>query len=178
MICFTDRRPYYAEKYWAGKPLSDRRGAEIDGSRITDSVHLREECGNVVGSSPAILSVAGRKWGHMSCSERVEHEQERECDLASVVQTLVEQAGNSAQVLECYYWTQEPGLLELIRAFLAMPVEARTTLRAFFAAAVVRNSITASVDSAGTLTLRSPEAAAVLSSLFGHGRYELTRYLV
>lgn len=178
MICFTDRWPYYPKQYWAGKPLGDLTGAEsmVRGLRIRFT--CARACGNVVGSSPAILSVAGRKWGHMSCSERVEHEQELECDLASVVQTLVAQAGNSAQLLECYYWTQEPGLLELIRAFLAMPVEARTTLRAFFAAAVVRNSITASVDSAGTLTLRSPEAAAVLSSLFGHGRYESSRYLV
>lgn len=156
----------------------------IDGCRIDwfgdeDAVHLREDrwqCRRLVAGYP--FGVAGRKWEHMSCSERVEHEQELECDIGSVVQSLVAQAGNSAQLLECYYWTQEPGLLELIRAFLAMPVEAQTTLRTFFAAAVVRNSITATVDAAGTLTLRSPEAATVLSSLFGHGRYESSRYLV
>ena len=113
----------------------------------------------------------------MSWSERGEREQELECDLVAVVQNLVAQAGNSAQMLECYYWTQEPGLLELIRAFLAMPVEAQTTLRTFFAAAIVRSSITASVDAAGTLTLRSPEAATLLSSLFGHGPYE-SRYTI
>ena len=154
-------------------------GAETISSGIEDAVHLREGRGNVVNMSPAILivGVAGRKWGHMSWSERGEREQELECDLVAVVQNLVAQAGNSAQMLECYYWTQEPGLLELIRAFLAMPVEAQTTLRTFFAAAVVRSSITASVDAAGTLTLRSPEAATLLSSLFGHGPYE-SRYMV
>ena len=62
---------------------------------------------------------------------------------------------DSARMLECYYWTQEPGLPELIRAFLDMPIEAQTALRAFLAAAVVRSSITASVDATGTLTLRS-----------------------
>ena len=76
---------------------------------------------------------------------------------------------DSARMLGCYYWTQEPGLPELIRAFLDMPIEAQTALRAFLAAAVVRSSITASVDATGTLTLRSPEAAAVLATLFGRG---------
>ena len=114
----------------------------------------------------------------MSCSERVECDQELQSDLVSVVQSLIAQAGNSARMLECYYWTQEPGLLELIRAFLAMPIEAQTALRAFFAAAVVRSSITASIDGAGTLTLRSPEAAAVLAALFGHGPFTASsRYL-
>ena len=76
---------------------------------------------------------------------------------------------DSARMLECYYWSQEPGLPELIRAFLEMPIEAQTALRDFLAAAVVRSSITASVDATGTLTLRSPEAAAVLATLFGRG---------
>jgi hypothetical protein len=75
----------------------------------------------------------------MSSSERVECDQE----LVSVVQSLIAQAGNSARMLECYYWTQEPGLLELIRAFLAMPIEAQTALRAFLAAAVVRSRLAA-----------------------------------
>lgn len=44
-----------------------------------------------------------------------------------------------------------------------MPEEAQTALRTFMAAAVVRNSITASIDASGTLTLRSPEAAALLT---------------
>jgi hypothetical protein len=84
------------------------------------------------------------------------------------VQSLIAEAGNSARLLECYYWNQEPGLLEMIRAFLAMPIEAQTVLRAFFAAAVVPRSITASLDATGTLTLCSPEAAPVLATLFGN----------
>ena len=131
------------------------------------------------GLSPATLASGGRpKVGAgMSCSERVECDQELQFDLANVVQSIA-QAGNSARMLECHYWTQEPGLLELIRAFLAMPVEAQTALRAFLAAAVVRSSITASVDAAGTLSLRSPEAAPVLASLFSHGPSASSRYLV
>ena len=49
-----------------------------------------------------------------------------------------------------------------------MPIEAQTVLWAFFAAAVVPRSITASFDATGTLTLCSPEAAPVLATLFGN----------
>jgi hypothetical protein len=105
----------------------------------------------------------------MNCGKRADCDQELQRDLVSVVQSLIAQAGNSARMLECYYWTQEPGPLELIRAFLDIPIEAQTALRAFLAAAVVRSSITASVDATGTLTLHSPEAAAVLGTLFGPG---------
>ena len=89
--------------------------------------------------------------------------QESRCDIATLVQNLIAQTGDSRRILECYYWSQEPGLLELIRAFLDMPPEAQVALRTFMAAAVVRNSITASIDASGTLTLRSPEAASLLT---------------
>ena len=103
----------------------------------------------------------------MSCGEDVERDEELGTDLGDVVQSLIAEAGNSARLLECYYWNHEPGLLEMIRAFLAMPIEAQTVLRAFFAAAVVPRSITASLDATSTLTLCSPEAAPVLAILFG-----------
>lgn len=90
-------------------------------------------------------------------------EQEIRCDIGTLVQNLIAQTGDSQRILECYYWSQEPGLLELIRAFLAMPPEAQVAMRTFMAAAVVRNSITASIDASGTLTLRSPEAASLLT---------------
>ncbi|MGA7454365.1 MAG: hypothetical protein WBW73_24960, partial [Rhodoplanes sp.] len=72
-----------------------------------------------------------------------EAEQEIRCDIAALVRNLIAHTGDSRRILECYYWSQEPGLLELIRAFLAMPPEAQVALRTFMAAAVVRNSITA-----------------------------------
>ena len=107
-----------------------------------------------------------------------EGDQELQCDLTAAVQNLIAQTGNNQRVLECYYWSQEPGLLELIRAFLAMPADAQTALRMFLAAAVVRSSITASIDETGALTFRSPEAASLLASLFGHDSPVLPRYLV
>lgn len=104
-------------------------------------------------------------------------DEEFQGDLASIVQKLTAESGNSQRILECYYWSQEPGLLELIRAFLAMPFEAQTALRTFLAAAVVRSSISVSIDASGSLTLRSPEAASLLAGLFGHDTPALPRYL-
>ena len=90
----------------------------------------------------------------MSCGEHVERDEELGADLGDVVQSLIAQAGNNARLLECCYWAQAPGLLEMIRAFLAMPVEAQTVLRAFFAVAVVPRSITGSLDATGALCAR------------------------
>jgi hypothetical protein len=101
----------------------------------------------------------------MSCRKAIDLEGV-ETDLRKAVQSLIDQSDDSARLLECHYWSIEPGLLEMIRALLATPVEARAALQAFFAAAIVPNSITASVDADGTLNLRSPEAAATLTIFF------------
>jgi len=69
-------------------------------------------------------------------------------------------------------------LVELIRAFLARPAEAQIAMRAFFAAAVMRSSITASIDASGALILRAPEAAPVLAALSGRTRSEPSHFLL
>lgn len=102
----------------------------------------------------------------MTCDSPVPANHTEKSNLADALQTLIAQAGDPARILECHYWSQEPGLVEFVRAFLAMPADVRTALRAFFAAAVVRDSITARVDATGTLSLRSPEAADVLTTFF------------
>jgi hypothetical protein len=113
----------------------------------------------------------------MSRSECLEFDQDTQSELLSLVQNLIAQAGGVERLVECYYWSQEPGLVELIRAFLAMPAEVQTALRAFFAAAVARSSVTASVDTDGALILRAPEAAPVLTALFGRTGSTPTRYV-
>jgi hypothetical protein len=114
----------------------------------------------------------------MSRSECLEFDQDTQSELLSLVQNLIAQAGGVERLVECYYWSQEPGLVEFIRAFLAMPAEVQTALRAFFAAAVARSSVAASIDdAAGALILRAPEAATVLTALFGRTGSTPTRYL-
>lgn len=87
-------------------------------------------------------------------------------DCADALQQLILQHDDPARLLECYYWSKEPGLLECVRALLAAPADVRTVLQVFFAAAVARDQITASVDSGGTLNLHSPEAATILTRFF------------
>lgn len=58
-----------------------------------------------------------------------------------------------ARLLECYYWSGDPGIVECVRAIVAMPPEARAALLAFFAGAVVRPSISTTVNDDGSLTL-------------------------
>ena len=102
-----------------------------------------------------------------STGESIEFEHDNQPDLLALVQNMIAEASDIPRLLEAYYWSEEPGLLELIRAFLALPADAQTAVRAFFAAAVMRSSITATIDASGALTLRAPEAAAVLVNLFG-----------
>jgi hypothetical protein len=88
---------------------------------------------------------------------------------ADALQQLILQHDDPARLLECYYWSKEPGLLECVRALVAAPAEVRSVLQAFFAAAVAREQITASIDAEGTLNLHSPEAATILTRFFrGH----------
>ncbi|MEZ5890314.1 MAG: hypothetical protein R3D52_08660 [Xanthobacteraceae bacterium] len=111
----------------------------------------------------------------MSSTGCLELDQDRQSELLSLVQNLIAEAGSVERLVECHYWSQEPGLVELIRAFLATPAEVQTALRAFFAAAVARYSVTASIDADGALILRSPEAAPILAALFGRAGSKLTR---
>jgi hypothetical protein len=91
-------------------------------------------------------------------------------DLREVVRTLIVQADATARVLECYYWTEEPGLLECLRALLSMPPEARGALQTFLGAVENPKSISAAVDGSGALKLFSPDAAKTMATFFADGR--------
>jgi hypothetical protein len=90
-------------------------------------------------------------------------------DVTELMQSLVARMQDPSRFFECYYWSQEPGVVECIRALLALPADARVLLEVFLAAAVARDTISASIDAAGALKLYSPEAKLVLSSLAGLG---------
>jgi hypothetical protein len=60
-----------------------------------------------------------------------------------------------ARVMEFYYWSQEPGLLEIIRAIAAMPPATREALESFIAIGADPNSVVATWASSGRLTLES-----------------------
>ena len=71
--------------------------------------------------------------------------------------TAITEQGNLARLLELYYWSREPGFLEIVRACAGMPEDARAAVEAFVAMAQDPATITASWDQAGRLILASPQ---------------------
>jgi hypothetical protein len=76
-----------------------------------------------------------------------------------LIRTLVAGCGSPAQALELYYWSREPGLIEVIRGIATMPEETRAAIEAFIALARDTRSVKAELNSRGVLTLASAEAA-------------------
>ena len=55
-----------------------------------------------------------------STGESVELEHDNQANLLVLVQNLIAETSDIPRLLEAYYWSEEPGLLELVRAFLAL----------------------------------------------------------
>ena len=83
-------------------------------------------------------------------------------DLAELIESIAEQ-GNPARLLEVYYWSREPGFLEIVRMLAAMPEQARAAVEAFASIAHDPSSITATWDLAGRLTLTSPQVGQAIA---------------
>lgn len=82
-----------------------------------------------------------------------------------LLETVVRQIESPERVLELLYWSREPELLHAMRVIAAMPAADQAKLCAFLAMAAEANSINASLDSAGKLTLSSPGMAAALAEV-------------
>src|SRR5262245_17605700 len=76
-----------------------------------------------------------------------------------LIRTLVAGCDSPAEALELYYWSKEPGLIEVIRGIATMPENTRAAIEAFVALARDTKAIKAELDSRGVLTLASAEAA-------------------
>jgi hypothetical protein len=79
-----------------------------------------------------------------------------------VLQSLLARGCDPALIAEMYYWTREPGMLELIRAIAALPEEARSALEAFFAMSHEPTAVAARWDG-GRLTLTSPQVGQTVA---------------
>lgn len=62
-------------------------------------------------------------------------------DTAEALKQLIRQHDNPASLLELYYWSKEPGLLECLRAFLQAPAEVRNILQTLLPAAVASDKL-------------------------------------
>lgn len=73
-----------------------------------------------------------------------------------LIQALVLGRVPASQILELFYWSQEPDALEIARACFVMPPKSRAVLRAFLALAR-QQSISTKVDPSGQLIFFSPD---------------------
>ena len=80
-----------------------------------------------------------------------------------LIRTLVAGCGKPAAALEVYYWSKEPGLIEIVRAIATMPEEARAAIEAFAALARDHTTVSARLDPRGVLTLASVQAAKTVA---------------
>ena len=80
-------------------------------------------------------------------------------DLAETTAGIIAKCGDPARVLEFYYWSREPGLSSLIRAFLALPATTRTALGAFLTNTPDPQLVSIRAEKKGRLTFSLPRAA-------------------
>lgn len=73
-----------------------------------------------------------------------------------LIQTLVSGRVPASRILELFYWSQEPGALEMLRIFLGLSAQDSAALLRFFQAAEP-SSVAISANEAGELVL-SPAA--------------------
>jgi hypothetical protein len=101
----------------------------------------------------------------MSHPRRKRHNAGRVRDPATerLIRTLVDGCGSPAVALELYYWSREPGLIEVIRGIATMPEETKAVIEAFIALARDARSVSAALDARGVLTLASAEAARAVA---------------
>lgn len=86
---------------------------------------------------------------NLSREERIQlNEPQRNNHVWEVIKTLVNGGTDESRLLELYYWSQEPGVVELIRAYLEMDERARLTLANFLLTARPA-SIVALADGSG-----------------------------
>ena len=90
----------------------------------------------------------------------------REPTLREVVRSVLHHIHSPARVIELYYWSQEEKLCDVIRAIVVMPPETREVLEAFLSMTRA-DTVTASLDTEGRLTLSSPDVSETLNLLSG-----------
>jgi len=93
---------------------------------------------------------------------RVSDGQVRSKDL---LESLMASGCDPTRLVEMYYWTCEPGMLDVIRAIAALPEEARSSLEAFFAMSHEPGAIAARWDATGRLTLASPQIGQTMAMM-------------
>ena len=90
------------------------------------------------------------------------NDQTAEPELDRLIEHIFRQLDSPARVMELYYWSREPQLLEIIRSIIAMPEQTREKLEAFLSMAGDAETIAASIDDTGRLSLTSSHVVDAL----------------
>ena len=78
---------------------------------------------------------------------------------------MLAECTDSSRLLELFYFSREPDVLEIMRAIAALPEETRASLEAFLFLAMSQDpaAIAARWDGAGRLTLSSPQVGQTMA---------------
>ena len=101
--------------------------------------------------------------GYSSSRPRARSKPRRQSRSERLIRMLVAGCGGTASVLELYYWSREPGMIDIMRGIVAMPEETRAAFEAFLALARDPKSIEAAISATGVLTLASPETSKAIA---------------
>jgi len=82
---------------------------------------------------------------------------------ARILQLILAECEDSARLLELFYFSREPGMLEVIRALVAMPEQTRASIEAFLTMANEPTAISATWDASGRLTLNAPQVGQAVA---------------
>jgi hypothetical protein len=88
-----------------------------------------------------------------------------ETELEHILNSIVVTCGDPARVLELFYWSQEPEVLEIIRSLMSFSKQSRELLCSFLTSVADPRSISVEIGLPGQLTLVSPEIAEAMLAM-------------
>lgn len=77
---------------------------------------------------------------------------QRNDEVRDVIKTIISGGADTSRLLELYYWTREPGIIELIRAYLDLPERTQRSLSTYLLNGKPK-AIVATFDPQGRLVL-------------------------
>ena len=92
-------------------------------------------------------------------------DQDDQPELEDILNSIVVTCGDPARVLELFYWSQEPEVLEVIRWLMALSGKAREALCSFLTSVPDPQLVSVEVSLQGHVTLSSPEIAESMSAM-------------
>ncbi|MBS0246496.1 MAG: hypothetical protein JSR61_07730 [Proteobacteria bacterium] len=102
----------------------------------------------------------------------------RHSEVREVIKTIIDAGTDTSRLLELYYWTREPGIIELIRAYLDLPERTQRTLSTYLLNGRPKATV-ATFDPQGRLVLArssapdmsrpSTKPATAAASVAGYG---------